>query len=321
MGPWQNTPNHLFPCLSQTPPLHFQAALLILTRKKEEHAEIIANWLIPQDFEVCITSCEICLKELNLNMDAHLYSLPDYILALIFVETCQLQVNEGPPFETVASLVRRWRSVTVNLVFLWSTIYFRLFSSIDMPEAHPTRSKGYFEQVLRPPLTSNHIHCLLTSCPSLTILCLVSLIVDKRQNIASVGLPHLTSIDIDFGFGWCIDEIYIWNVFSAILPPALTSLTLRGVSACVIDAFIDILQISPYLPKHPALTHIVLYTVESNARCGALIAALPSITHFSLIGCDNPFSIFKALAGCGSYTKGIPWPRLQTITVNLYKYE
>jgi hypothetical protein len=37
--------------------------IVVLTGTKEERADIIANQLIPQDFEVCITSYEICLIE------------------------------------------------------------------------------------------------------------------------------------------------------------------------------------------------------------------------------------------------------------------
>jgi SWI/SNF-related matrix-associated actin-dependent regulator of chromatin subfamily A member 5 len=37
--------------------------IVVLTGTKEERAEIMANRLIPQDFEVCITSYEICLIE------------------------------------------------------------------------------------------------------------------------------------------------------------------------------------------------------------------------------------------------------------------
>ena len=37
--------------------------VVILTGTKEERAEIIANRLLPQDFEVCITSYEMCLIE------------------------------------------------------------------------------------------------------------------------------------------------------------------------------------------------------------------------------------------------------------------
>ena len=37
--------------------------IALLTGTKEERAEIIANRLLPQDFEVCITSYEICLIE------------------------------------------------------------------------------------------------------------------------------------------------------------------------------------------------------------------------------------------------------------------
>jgi len=37
--------------------------ITLLTGTKEERAEIIANRLLPQDFEVCITSYEICLIE------------------------------------------------------------------------------------------------------------------------------------------------------------------------------------------------------------------------------------------------------------------
>lgn len=37
--------------------------VVLLTGSKEERAEIIANRLIPQDFEVCVTSYEICLIE------------------------------------------------------------------------------------------------------------------------------------------------------------------------------------------------------------------------------------------------------------------
>ena len=37
--------------------------VIILTGTKEERADIIANRLLPQDFEVCITSYEICLIE------------------------------------------------------------------------------------------------------------------------------------------------------------------------------------------------------------------------------------------------------------------
>ncbi|EGN93575.1 hypothetical protein SERLA73DRAFT_171912 [Serpula lacrymans var. lacrymans S7.3] len=37
--------------------------VVVLTGTKEERAEIIANRLIPQDFEVCVTSYEICLIE------------------------------------------------------------------------------------------------------------------------------------------------------------------------------------------------------------------------------------------------------------------
>ncbi|KAJ7224436.1 SNF2 family N-terminal domain-containing protein [Mycena pura] len=40
-----------------------QFNLAMLTGTKEERAEVIANRLIPQDFEVCITSYEICLIE------------------------------------------------------------------------------------------------------------------------------------------------------------------------------------------------------------------------------------------------------------------
>ncbi|KAJ7634172.1 P-loop containing nucleoside triphosphate hydrolase protein [Mycena polygramma] len=38
-------------------------SVVVLTGTKEERAEIIANRLIPQDFEVCVTSYEICLIE------------------------------------------------------------------------------------------------------------------------------------------------------------------------------------------------------------------------------------------------------------------
>ena len=34
---------------------------MVLTRSKEEHAEIIANRLIPRDFDIFVTSYEICL--------------------------------------------------------------------------------------------------------------------------------------------------------------------------------------------------------------------------------------------------------------------
>lgn len=37
--------------------------MVLLTGTKEERAEIIATRLIPQDFDVCITSYEICLIE------------------------------------------------------------------------------------------------------------------------------------------------------------------------------------------------------------------------------------------------------------------
>lgn len=37
--------------------------VVVLTGSKEERAEIIANRLIPQDFDVCVTSYEICLIE------------------------------------------------------------------------------------------------------------------------------------------------------------------------------------------------------------------------------------------------------------------
>ncbi|KAH0825693.1 hypothetical protein J3R83DRAFT_10876, partial [Lanmaoa asiatica] len=37
--------------------------VVVLTGGKEEHAELIANRLIPQDFDVCVTSYEICLIE------------------------------------------------------------------------------------------------------------------------------------------------------------------------------------------------------------------------------------------------------------------
>lgn len=37
--------------------------VVVLTGSKEERAELIANRLIPQDFDVCVTSYEICLIE------------------------------------------------------------------------------------------------------------------------------------------------------------------------------------------------------------------------------------------------------------------
>jgi SWI/SNF-related matrix-associated actin-dependent regulator of chromatin subfamily A member 5 len=37
--------------------------IVVLTGTKEERAEIITTRLIPQDFEICITSYEICLIE------------------------------------------------------------------------------------------------------------------------------------------------------------------------------------------------------------------------------------------------------------------
>lgn len=38
-------------------------SVVVLSGSKEERAEIIANRLIPQDFQVCVTSYEICLIE------------------------------------------------------------------------------------------------------------------------------------------------------------------------------------------------------------------------------------------------------------------
>ncbi|KAH0825711.1 chromodomain-helicase-DNA-binding protein 1-like protein, partial [Lanmaoa asiatica] len=37
--------------------------VVVLTGGKEERAELIANRLIPQDFDICVTSYEICLIE------------------------------------------------------------------------------------------------------------------------------------------------------------------------------------------------------------------------------------------------------------------
>ncbi|PPQ92882.1 hypothetical protein CVT25_009769 [Psilocybe cyanescens] len=50
---WQREFNHWAPAFN----------VIVLTGSKDERAEIIANRLIPQDFEVCVTSYEICLIE------------------------------------------------------------------------------------------------------------------------------------------------------------------------------------------------------------------------------------------------------------------
>jgi len=176
----------------------------------------------------------------------------------------------------------------------------------------------------RLPLTPNLFHHLLASCLSLTNLCLIGRFVDVNENIPPVELPHLTSIDIDLGIGFRNrDETYTRKVFSAISSPALMSLTLRGASENMINAFVDTLKNTSHLPKYPVLNHMVLYATKCSGFSRDLTDALPNITHFSLEHCNDLLAVFRALSSYDLGAEGpynIPWPKLQTLRVNPYRF-
>lgn len=74
-----------------------------------------------------------------------IHSLPDDILAVIFVEGSSIKsfdYKNWPLFEVVVSHVSgRWREVAINLAALWSTIYVIPLHSPDMLKAYLERSK------------------------------------------------------------------------------------------------------------------------------------------------------------------------------------
>jgi hypothetical protein len=59
--------------------------IVILAGTEKERAEIIANGLIPQDFEACITSYEFWFVE---KVAFKLFALLNFICPEIFVDLC-----------------------------------------------------------------------------------------------------------------------------------------------------------------------------------------------------------------------------------------
>ncbi|KAF8347321.1 SNF2 family N-terminal domain-containing protein [Amanita rubescens] len=76
--------------------------VVILTGTKEERADLTANCILPQDFEVCITSYEICLIEKSVFIvidEAHRIKNVDSILSQIvrsFISRGRMLITDTP---------------------------------------------------------------------------------------------------------------------------------------------------------------------------------------------------------------------------------
>jgi SWI/SNF-related matrix-associated actin-dependent regulator of chromatin subfamily A member 5 len=140
--------------------------VVILTGSKEERAEIIANRLIPQDFEICITSYEICLIEKSgfkkfsfeyiVIDEAHRIKNVDSILSQIvrsFISRGRLLITGTPLQNSLKELFALLNFICPEIFSDYADLDSFLHKDDDGADAEEEKSKKIVEQlhkILRP---------------------------------------------------------------------------------------------------------------------------------------------------------------------------
>ncbi|KAG2134024.1 SNF2 family N-terminal domain-containing protein [Suillus bovinus] len=140
--------------------------VVVLTGSKEERAEIIANRLIPQDFDVCITSYEICLIEKSALKkfsfeyividEAHRIKNVDSILAQIvrsFMSRGRLLITGTPLQNNLKELFALLNFICPEIFSDYADLDSFLHKDDDNAEGEEDKSKKVVEalhKILRP---------------------------------------------------------------------------------------------------------------------------------------------------------------------------
>ena len=175
--------------------------IVILTGTKEERAEIIANQLISQDFEVCITSYEICLIEKSAFKkfsfeyividEAHRIKNVDSILSQIvrsFISRGRLLITGTPLQNTLKELFALLNFICPEIFVDYADLDSFLHKDETGAEEEEEKSKKVVEaldKILRPFLLrrvksdveKNLLPSMLPSCRPWDIADLCSLVV------------------------------------------------------------------------------------------------------------------------------------------------
>ncbi|KAG1823802.1 SNF2 family N-terminal domain-containing protein [Suillus subaureus] len=140
--------------------------VVVLTGSKEERAEIIANRLIPQDFDVCVTSYEICLIEKSalkkfsfeyiIIDEAHRIKNVDSILAQIvraFMSRGRLLITGTPLQNNLKELFALLNFICPEIFSDYADLDSFLHKDDDSAEGEEDKSKKVVEalhKILRP---------------------------------------------------------------------------------------------------------------------------------------------------------------------------
>jgi SWI/SNF-related matrix-associated actin-dependent regulator of chromatin subfamily A member 5 len=140
--------------------------VVVLTGSKEERAEIIANRLIPQDFDVCVTSYEICLIEKSALKkfsfeyividEAHRIKNVDSILAQIvrsFMSRGRLLITGTPLQNNLKELFALLNFICPEIFSDYADLDSFLHKDDDSAEGEEDKSKKVVEalhKILRP---------------------------------------------------------------------------------------------------------------------------------------------------------------------------
>jgi len=140
--------------------------VVVLTGTKEERAEIIANRLIPQDFDVCVTSYEICLIEKSalkkfsfeyiIIDEAHRIKNVDSLLAQIvraFMSRGRLLITGTPLQNNLKELFALLNFICPEIFSDYADLDSFLHKDDDSAEGEEDKSKKVVEalhKILRP---------------------------------------------------------------------------------------------------------------------------------------------------------------------------
>ncbi|KAH7909061.1 SNF2 family N-terminal domain-containing protein [Hygrophoropsis aurantiaca] len=140
--------------------------VVVLTGSKEERAEIIANRLIPQDFDVCVTSYEICLIEKSALKkfsfeyividEAHRIKNVDSILAQIvraFLSRGRLLITGTPLQNSLKELFALLNFICPEIFSDYGDLDLFLHKGDDNADSEEDKSKKVVEalhKILRP---------------------------------------------------------------------------------------------------------------------------------------------------------------------------
>ena len=181
--------------------------IVLLSGAKEERAELIANRLITQDFEVCITSYEICLIEKSALKkfsfeyividEAHRIKNVDSILSQIvrsFLSRGRLLITGTPLQNNLKELFALLNFICPEIFSDYSDLESFLHKDDSTSDDDEEKSKKVVEalhKILRPFLLrrvkSDVEKNLLPSEPNLDAINLLFTILQRRKSISTLA--------------------------------------------------------------------------------------------------------------------------------------